>query len=84
MCQWINEGDEQYLLDVTVFHAGTKSVDGKVVTAGGRVLAVTGVSSTLEKAIQKANESVKLVSFDGAEFRTDIGHRFVGVCHVVD
>ncbi|KAJ3053375.1 hypothetical protein HK097_004425 [Rhizophlyctis rosea] len=62
--------------DITVFHAGTKTVDGKLVTAGGRVIAVTGVAETLEKAIERANEGVKsLVHFDGAEFRTDIGHR---------
>ncbi|KAJ3043238.1 hypothetical protein HDV00_005558 [Rhizophlyctis rosea] len=64
--------------DLTVFHAGTKKADGKLVTAGGRVLAVTGVATTLEAAIQRANEGVKeLVHFQGAEFRTDIGHRFV-------
>ena len=59
---------------VKVFHAGTKEVDGKIVTSGGRVMNVTAVADTLEKAIYKAYEAVELVKFDGVTFRTDIAH----------
>ncbi|RKO86614.1 hypothetical protein BDK51DRAFT_16222, partial [Blyttiomyces helicus] len=59
----------------TVFHAGTKVADGTLVTSGGRVLAVTGVAPTLPEAIALANASVKYVSFEGSQNRTDIGHR---------
>ncbi|KAJ3279857.1 Bifunctional purine biosynthetic protein ade1 [Borealophlyctis nickersoniae] len=63
--------------DVTVFHAGTKLANGKLTTSGGRVLAVTGVAPTLEQALERANANIKLVSFEGAEFRKDIGHRAI-------
>lgn len=58
---------------VTLFHAGTKLVDGKLVTNGGRVLAVNAVGSTLQEARDLAYEGVKQVSFDGMQFRSDIG-----------
>lgn len=62
--------------DLIVFHAGTKRAeDGTIVTAGGRVLSVTGMGSTLRGAIDKAYEAVAEISFRDAYFRTDIGHR---------
>jgi phosphoribosylamine--glycine ligase/phosphoribosylformylglycinamidine cyclo-ligase len=62
--------------DVICFHAGTTiSPSGDLVTAGGRVVAVTAVASTLSAAIQKSRESVKSVKFDKIHFRSDIGHR---------
>ncbi|KAI8811584.1 phosphoribosylglycinamide synthetase [Cladochytrium replicatum] len=61
--------------NITVFHAGTKIVDEKLVTAGGRVLAVTSTGSTLEEAIRNARAGVSHVKFEGMEHRTDIGHR---------
>lgn len=57
----------------TVFHAGTAQQDGKLVTAGGRVLGVTAMADTLDEAIAKAYRDVKKIHFDGAHFRTDIG-----------
>lgn len=57
----------------TVFHAGTEQADGKLVTAGGRVLGVTAVADTLDEAIARAYRDVKRIHFDGAHFRTDIG-----------
>jgi phosphoribosylamine--glycine ligase len=57
---------------VTVFHAGTKLEDGKVVTSGGRVLAVTALGASLQDAVDAAYEAVGDISFDGMEFRTDI------------
>ncbi|KAJ2159805.1 Bifunctional purine biosynthetic protein ade1 [Coemansia sp. RSA 552] len=61
-----------------VFHAGTKrGDDGIAVTSGGRVLAVTGVSGTLQGALDSAYACVKTVGFEGAFWRTDIGARAI-------
>ena len=58
---------------VTVFHAGTRRVDdGAFVTAGGRVLAVTGVADTLDDARRRAYEGASLITFEGKVMRTDI------------
>lgn len=65
--------DAQALGDITVFHAGTKNVDGKIVTAGGRVLGVTAVADSLDAAIKKAYEGVEKVHFDKMHYRKDIG-----------
>jgi len=61
--------------DVVVFHAGTKQEDGGFVTAGGRVLAVTATGATLEEARAKAYAAVDLISFEGMQYRRDIGAR---------
>lgn len=60
-------------LDTVVFHAGTKCEGGKCYTAGGRVLGVTAVESTLELAREKAYEAVKKISFKDMHYRKDIG-----------
>jgi phosphoribosylamine--glycine ligase len=57
---------------VTVFHSGTAERDGTVVTAGGRVLAVTATGEDLTEARDRAYEGCKRISFDGMHFRTDI------------
>ena len=62
----------------TVFHCGTKESDGKVVTAGGRVLSVTGLGATLREAVDNAYERVRGISFEGMFFRKDIAHRAFG------
>jgi phosphoribosylamine--glycine ligase len=59
--------------DVIVFHAGTRVEDGAIVTAGGRVLGVTGIGSTHESAMESAYNAVEIIKFEGAHFRTDIG-----------
>lgn len=60
--------------DITIFHSGTaKNENGEFVTAGGRVLGVTATAETLENAIAKAYEAVKLISFEGMQYRRDIG-----------
>ncbi|KAM9820737.1 trifunctional purine biosynthetic protein adenosine-3 [Neosynchiropus ocellatus] len=64
-------------MGIQVFHAGTTLKEGRVVSSGGRVLTVTAVKSSLEKALQAANEGVAVVGFPGAVFRRDIGHRAV-------
>jgi phosphoribosylamine--glycine ligase len=59
---------------VQVFHAGTKrNAEGQVVTAGGRVLGVTARAATLEDATRRAYEAVSRITFDGMQFRRDIG-----------
>ncbi len=58
-----------------VFHCGSKAVDGKIVTAGGRVLSVTGMGATLREAVDTAYAGVKEISFDGMFYRKDIAHR---------
>ncbi|MGA8245525.1 MAG: phosphoribosylamine--glycine ligase, partial [Nocardioides sp.] len=58
--------------DVDVIHAGTALVDGRLVTAGGRVLAVTAVGADVADARAKAYEGVAMVSFPGAQWRRDI------------
>ena len=62
--------------DVVVFHAGTcVNHTGALVTAGGRVLSVTALADDLPTARARANDAAKKIQFDGAFFRTDIGHR---------
>ena len=58
-----------------VFVAGAKLSDGKLLTAGGRVLGVTAVADDLETAIEYAYDAVKEVKFDNARCRSDIGQR---------
>jgi len=57
---------------VRVFHAGTEMRDGRVVTAGGRVLSVTGRAPTTAEARARAYEACALISFEGMRMRTDI------------
>ncbi len=59
--------------DVEVFHAGTAEKDGKIVTAGGRVLGVTGLGSGIKEAIETTYKGVEEISFEGAYYRGDIG-----------
>ena len=59
--------------DVVVFHAGTARKDGKIVTNGGRVLGVTALAATLERASELASAAAARIRFDGAFFRRDIG-----------
>jgi phosphoribosylamine--glycine ligase len=59
--------------DAIVFHAGTTSKDGEIITSGGRVMALTGTSNTLERAIQKSQRAAQTIQFEGKNFRRDIG-----------
>ena len=58
-----------------VFHCGTKTVDGKILSSGGRVLSVTGMGATLREAVDKAYAGVGKISFDKMFYRKDIAHR---------
>ncbi|MDD4102301.1 MAG: phosphoribosylamine--glycine ligase [Kiritimatiellae bacterium] len=64
--------------DCFVFHAGTALQDGEVVTAGGRVLAVTAIGPDLKTAVGRAYEAVAEISFEGSHYRHDIAHRAFG------
>ena len=61
--------------DVKIFHAGTREQDGKVVTAGGRVLTVCALGEDLAQARERAYAAARHVRIDGAFYRRDIAHR---------
>jgi len=61
--------------DLFVFHAGTGEKDGRFLTNGGRVLGVTGRGATVSAAIAKAYEGVAAISWEGVQYRTDIGRK---------
>ncbi|MGL4368049.1 MAG: phosphoribosylamine--glycine ligase, partial [Spirochaetota bacterium] len=61
--------------DIIVFHAGTKSSQGKIVSDGGRVLTVTAVADDLRSANEKVYEGIKAISFEKGFYRKDIGYR---------
>jgi phosphoribosylamine--glycine ligase len=67
----LEDGDDA----TVVFHCGTKRTENGVVTAGGRVLSVTGVGATLRDAVNAAYARIARLSFDGMFFRRDIAHR---------
>ena len=60
-----------------VFHAGTTLKDDKVLTSGGRVMAVTSFGNTIEEALAKSYNSIDKISFDKMNFRKDIGFDLV-------
>ncbi len=60
---------------VTVFHAGTALKDGRLVTAGGRVLGVTALGPDISAAIERAYGAVSRICFEGMHFRKDIGRK---------
>ena len=65
--------------DKNIYVAGAKLEDGKLLTAGGRVLGVTETAPELKDAIKKAYETVKTVSFENAYYRNDIGKKAMEV-----
>jgi phosphoribosylamine--glycine ligase len=62
--------------DSIVFHAGTKNENGKVVTNGGRVLAVTSFGKDIHEAVATSNVSIEKIGFEGKYYRRDIGWEF--------
>lgn len=61
--------------DMMVFHAGTKKVDGKYYTSGGRVLGITAIAKDLDTAVRKAYQSVGKIHFENMHYRRDIGRK---------
>ncbi|CAJ0851426.1 Phosphoribosylamine--glycine ligase [Ralstonia sp. LMG 32965] len=63
--------------DSVTFHAGTTLKDGVLTTNGGRVLCVVGLADTVKAAQRAAYNAIEQIHFDGAQYRTDIGHRAI-------
>ncbi len=63
--------------DVLIFHAGTQKTPTGWKTTGGRVLTVVGRGATYQAAMTRAYAGVACVSYDGMEFRTDIGRKAI-------
>lgn len=61
--------------DVVIFHAGTNKVGNKILTSGGRVLAVTGLGATIKEAINKTYVAIEKINFEGMHYRKDIGKK---------
>jgi phosphoribosylamine--glycine ligase len=62
--------------DIIIFHAGTKlNENGELVTNGGRVLGVSAIGKTLEEALAKAYKAIEKISFEGMQYRKDIGKK---------
>ena len=60
---------------VQVFHAGTAMQDGRLVTAGGRVLSVAAHGSTLQEAVDRAYDAASYIKFESMHYRKDIAKR---------
>ncbi|MDR3049854.1 MAG: phosphoribosylamine--glycine ligase [Elusimicrobiota bacterium] len=63
--------------DALVFHAGVKAQNGKILTAGGRVLTVTALADDIQGAIDKAYKNISQITFDKMHYRKDIAKRLV-------
>ena len=63
----------EYQGDSMVFHAGTSMKEGKLVTSGGRVLAVTSFANSIEAAAGASYKAIDEIYFEGAYYRRDIG-----------
>ena len=59
--------------DSMVFHAGTTAKDGKIVTNGGRVIAVTSLGKDIETAVERSMQNAEKIHFDNKYYRKDIG-----------
>ncbi len=78
----VESGKEIFGLDqasriqgVKVFHAGTRSENGRTYTAGGRVLNVTALGATLSEALERAYFAAEMLEFEGKDYRRDIGKK---------
>ncbi|MDR3243877.1 MAG: phosphoribosylamine--glycine ligase [Elusimicrobiota bacterium] len=65
------------LKDIILFHYAAKKEDGKIKTAGGRVLALTALSDTIQEAIDKAYKNISLIDFEKIHYRKDIAKRLL-------
>jgi phosphoribosylamine--glycine ligase len=63
--------------DQITFHAGTQLQGGELLTSGGRVMCVVGLSDTVQGAQKKAYEAIEKIKFDGMQYRKDIGYRAI-------
>jgi phosphoribosylamine--glycine ligase len=67
--------DAARLPEVRIFQAGTKRQDGKIVTSGGRVLAITALGESVTEARERAYSAISQIHFEGCHFRRDIALR---------
>ena len=67
--------EDHVIPDSYIFHAGTVYKDNKLLTSGGRVLAVTALGDSVKEAQSRVYEAINTVKFDGAQYRKDIGFR---------
>ena len=67
----------EHIDESIVYHAGTNTLDGKIVTNGGRVMAVTSFGNTIEEALEKTYRSIDKIHFDQMNYRKDIGFDLV-------
>jgi phosphoribosylamine--glycine ligase len=67
--------EDRVISDSYIFHAGTIFRDNKLLTSGGRVLAITALGDSVKEAQSKAYETINTVKFNGAQYRKDIGFR---------
>jgi len=58
-----------------VYHAGTQRIGGKIYTAGGRILNITALGTTLAQALERANAVAQMIEFEGKDYRRDIGKK---------
>lgn len=65
--------------DVVIFHAGTKTQESTAVTNGGRVLGVTAIDTSIRGSLAKAYKAIESISFEGMQFRKDIGAKSIGL-----
>lgn len=65
-----------YTGDSIVFHAGTKTEGDKILTSGGRVLAVSSYGKDIHEAVAKSNAAIEKINFEGKYYRKDIGYEF--------
>lgn len=71
------EGLNRAAEDEYIFYMGTKVVDGKIVTNGGRILCATALDENLDDAINKSRDIIEAIEFEGKYFRRDIGFEFL-------
>ena len=67
--------------NAVTFHGGTDKVDGKLVTSGGRVLCVVGLSDSVRGAQSIVHDTINQIAFEGMQYRRDIGHRALNRKH---
>jgi phosphoribosylamine--glycine ligase len=67
--------DAMRIPGVQVFHSGTSLSNGRLVTAGGRVLGITAAAPSLKEALERAYQAINEIQFEGMYYRRDIGHR---------
>lgn len=65
--------------DIMIFHAGTKNIENKIVTNGGRVLNITTTGNNLNEALSKAYKVIDQISFEGMQYRRDIGKKSLNI-----